>query len=155
MTTQKIQAQALRIDAKVAPVSRYEFGLYALMIVGVAGLSVLARLPVWQYLLLLLVLALSVGLVYLSRIPLIHITQPKLSRHLYHGWQLLLQTSHQRQLWQANLLAAQDYGLAVMLKFAVMHPQQKVIYRMIYCDQVSTQAWHQLKILVNLVTPRH
>ena len=140
-------AASLRIDAPIKPLSRYQVIISAAMMMIVAVLASLAHLTIGQYLALALMGVMTGGLIWLRYKPLIGLTQPELMRPLSAHWHLIIATTRGEALWHAELIQAQDYGLAVVLSFDVVHPTRRSLSCTIFCDQVTGQTWHQLKVL--------
>lgn len=139
----------MRIDTRIKAYSRYQIGIMIALLLVLIIFAWLASLTLWQYMLLAMVIVIAALGAAVSYRPLVGLTQPELIRPLQSQWQLVIATS-QEQLWSAQLVQAQDYGIAVVLRFAVIHPRPRSLSCAIFCDQVSMQTWHQLKVLGQL-----
>lgn len=142
-----VSNNTLRLDADIQHPSWYKRRFYMIIGVSLVLLSYLAALSYWQYLIMAVSTLLAlVGAAWTNQ-PLQHVTQPKLTRSLYSDWHLLIDAIHGPELWRGQLLSVQDYGWAVVLRFEITHPSRRTVSHAIYRDQVSPQAWHQLKVL--------
>ena len=144
------QAPTLRIDAAIKANSRYLWLIYGVIFGSLALIGYLSSLSLWQYTVLIISSIVAVLVAKLTNIPLVHVTQPKLTQPLASDWHLLMATTQGTALWRGNLLRAQDCGLAIVMTFAIQHPLKRSLYRVIFRDQISAKAWHQLKILAQL-----
>ena len=149
-----MNAANLRLDAKIAIRSPYRRFIYTIIAVWIALMAYLADFNYWQLALLSLSAIVSIVGAWLTQLPIVHISQPALTRSLFKDWQLMMSTSRGEALWRADLLSIQDYGPTVVLKFAVSHPQQRSISHALFRDQMAPQSWHQLKVMAQLIKKR-
>lgn len=145
------KAPTLRLDTVVAASSRYRRMIYIAIAICLGLLAYLANFNYWQFGLLMVSAILAIAAAWLTKLPLVRLTQPALTRSVYQDWLLMMSTTRGEALWRADLLSVQEYGVVIVLKFAVAHPQRRMISRAIFRDQVTPQAWHQLKVLAQLV----
>ena len=141
---------ALRIDAAVKANSHWRLLLYSTLLGALILLAWFARLSLWQYLVILILTALVVGYVALSRPIILHVSQPPLSQRLNLGWQLFMRTKYGDELWQAELVSVQRYPLLVHLQFKVVEPRAKSLSITIFRDQMSPLHWQALNILATV-----
>lgn len=143
-------SQGLRIDVAVATSSRYQIRLYLCLALIIAALAGFESLNLWQWPLLLVSALISWIAFRWRHQPLAHLTQPPLNRTEFADWGLLIETYRGEQLWRGQLIEAQDYSRAIILKFEINHPQSRLLNCVIYRDQVTPQGWHQLKVLAQV-----
>ena len=140
---------SLRIDTAIKPASY----LRALLYVGLTGVMMIlawfASLALWQYLLILIVSAVVVSYLIISRPILLHISQPSLSQRVDKEWQLLIRTGRGDELWQAELVDINCYKWAMSIEFDIVEPYQRSFSTTIFRDQVNSEQWRQLNILAN------
>lgn len=141
---------SLRIDTPIQPTSYLRLLLYAVLASILLLLAWSAGLLLWQYVFVLIVTALIISYLALSRPILLHISQPPLSQRLSQGWQLLMRTSHGDALWQADLIKVQRYQLLIHFQFRVVEPYRKLWSVTVYRDQMSCAQWQQLNILATV-----
>ncbi len=138
---------SLRIDTAIKPASY----LRALLYVGLTGVMMIlawfASLALWQYLLILIVSAVVVSYLIISRPILLHISQPSLSQRIDREWQLLIRTGRGDELWQAELVDISRYQWAMSVEFDIVEPYQRSFSTTIFRDQVNSEQWRQLSIL--------
>jgi len=144
------EAATFRLDAAIHPTSRYLWLIYGGIFSILALIGYLSALPLWQTAIVLISSIVTVLVTRLSNIPLVHLTQPKLTQPLTAEWQLLMATAQGTALWRGNLLQVQDCGLAIVITFAIHHPLKRSLNRTIFRDQTSASAWHHLKVLAQL-----
>lgn len=141
---------SLRIDTAIKPASY----LRALLYVGLTGVMMIlawfASLALWQYLLILIVSAVVVSYLIISRPILLHISQPSLSQRVDREWQLLIRTGRGDELWQAELIDINRYQWAMSIEFNIIEPYQRTFSTTIFRDQVNYEQWRQLSILTNI-----
>lgn len=151
---------SLRVEAEISTFSAMRLVIYSVSALLVFVIAALAGLRLWQWLLLAMACIAIFKLItmHLSYPRVAHVTQPRLDRGLKDDWLLLVEPkrSASHQLWQAQLLRARDFGLLLVLEFRVkaFHgnvPKSKRVHLCIYQDQVTPQAWRQLKVLTNVV----
>jgi len=142
---------SLRIDTPVQPTSYLRALLYGSLTAIIILLAWLAKLWLWQYVLILLVAALVVSYLALSRPILMHLSQPSMSKRIDLGWQLLMRTGRADELWQATLSTAHHYPWLIHLTLIITEPYQRPFTVTIFRDQVSAEQWRQLSVLANSV----
>ncbi len=141
---------SLRIDTAVKPSSYLRLRLYATLVSIVIVLAWSAGLSLWHYVVILIVTAIVVSYLALSRPILLHLSQPPLSHSLNQGWQLLMRTSYGDALWQAELTEVHRYHTLIHLQFTVVEPYKKSWSVTVFRDQMSIEQWRELSILANV-----
>lgn len=141
---------ALRIDAAVKANSRWRLLLYSTLLGALVLLAWFAGLAVWQYIVILIAMALVIGYLALSRPIVLHLSQPPLNQRLNQGWQLLMGTSRGDALWQAELIAVKRYSLLIHLQFRVIEPYNKLLSVTVFRDQLSPSQWQALNVLATV-----
>lgn len=141
---------SLRIDAAIKPNSRLRFILYLSLAGVMTLLAWAADLSVGQYLVILIITALAVGYLALSRPILLHLSQPPISKRLNQGWQLLVRTNRGDALWQAELIEVYRYNSLIHLKFRITEPYHKPWSATVFRDQLTTVEWQKLNILASI-----
>lgn len=142
---------SLRIDTPVQSTSYLRALLYGSLTAIIILLAWLAKLWLWQYMLILLVAALVVSYLALSKPILMHLSQPPMSKRIDLGWQLLMRTGRADELWQATLSTVHRYPWLIHLTFIITEPYQRPFTVTILRDQVSAEQWRQLSVLANSV----
>lgn len=145
-----IQMASLRIDTAVKPASYLRVILYASLASAMILLAWLASLSLWQYVLILVISAVIVSYLALSRPILLHISQPPLKQRIDENWQLLVRKARGDELWQARLSAVHCYQRLIVFNFVVVEPYQRAFSTTIFRDQVSAEQWRELNILVTV-----
>ena len=92
---------SLRIDSAIKPTSFMRALMYISLALSLILLAWLAKLWLWQYVLILIIAAAVISYLALSKPILLHISQPPLSKRVDSGWQILMRTSRADVLWQA------------------------------------------------------
>ena len=141
----------LRIDTAIKPASYLRLLLYAVLAGVLLLLAWSADLSLWQYVVILIVTALVVSYLALSRPILLHLSQPPLSNSFKQGWQLLMRSSRSDALWQADLIKVQRYQLLIHFQFRVVEPYHKLYSVTVYRDQMSRAQWQQLNVLATVI----
>lgn len=142
---------SLRIDTPIQPSSYLRILLYGSLAAAIIVLAWLAKLWLWQYVLILLVAATIIIYLVLSTPILLHLSQPPISKRVDLGWQLLMRTGRADELWQANLSTAHKFSGLIHLTLVMTEPYQRCFTVTIFRDQVSAEQWRQLCILTNSV----
>lgn len=142
---------SLRIDSAIKPNSYLRALLYITLTTALVILSWLAKLWLWQYILILISAAAVVSYLALSRPILLHISQPPLSKRVDSGWQLLMRTSRADELWQAKLSSVNSYPWLIHLKMVIIEPYKRSFTVTIFRDQVNVEQWRQMSILANSI----
>ncbi len=142
---------SLRIDSAIKVTSYLHALLYSSLMSSIILLAWLAKLSLWHYVLILIVAAIVIGYLALSKPILLHISQPPLSKRVDIGWQLMMRTSRADELWQAKLATAYHYPWLIHLSFIMAEPYQRPFSATIFRDQVSAEHWRQLSILANSI----
>lgn len=138
---------SLRIDAAIKPSSYLRLLLYVALASIFILLAWLADLSLLQYIILLMIVALAVAYLALSRPILLHISQPPLSQRLNQGWQLLVRSGLGDTLWQAELITVRRYQLLIHLQFKIVEPYNKLFSVTIFRDQLDPLQWRALNVL--------
>ena len=141
---------ALRVDAAVKVSSHWRLLLYVTLFGALVLLTWFARLSLWQYIVILIMTALVISYLALSRPIVLHLSQPPLSQRLNQGWQLLMRTSRGDALWQAELITVQRYSLLIHLQFRVVEPYNKLLSVTVFRDQLSPLQWQALNVLATV-----
>ena len=141
---------ALRVDAAVKVSSHWRLLLYVTLLGALVLLTWFAGLSLWQYIVILIMTALVISYLALSRPIVLHLSQPPLSQRLNQGWQLLMRTSHGDALWQAELITVQRYSLLIHLQFRVVEPYNKLLSVTVFRDQLSPLQWQALNVLATV-----
>ncbi len=141
---------SLRIDIPINPSRSLRLLLYIVLASFLIMLAGLANLLLWQYVFILIVTALVIIYLALSRPILLHISQPPVSQPLNQGWQLLMRTSRSDDLWQAQLVEVHRYQALIYLRFKVVEPYHKLCSVTVFRDQVSHTQWQELAILATV-----
>jgi len=142
---------SLRIDTPIQPTSYLRTLLYGSLAAIIILLAWLAKLWLWQYVLILLVAAVVSSYLALSTPILMHLSQPPVSKRVDLGWQLLMRTGRADELWQAELSTAHQFSWLIHLTLVITEPYQRSFTVTIFRDQVSAEQWRQLSILANSV----
>ena len=137
----------LRIDTAIKPTSYLRLLLNITLVSILILLAWSADLALWQYVLIIVVTALVVGYLALSRPILLHLSQPPLTSSFKKDWQLLMRNSRGDALWQAELIAVHRYQLLLHLQFQIVEPYNKRCSVTVYRDQMSPNEWQQLNVL--------
>lgn len=145
----KLPTEVLRIDVAIKPASRLRAFLFISLTLVMLLLAGLSKLLVWQYLVLIIITAVVIIYLSLSRPILLHISQPPLSHRVDRGWQLLMRTGRADELWQVNLEAAKHYNKAIHFNFTITEPYHRALAITLFKDQVDAEQWRQLSILAN------
>ena len=140
----------LRIDTAIKPASSLRLLLYGVLSSTILLLAWSAGLALWHYVIVLIVTALVVSYLALSRPILLHLSQPPLTSSFKQGWQLLMRSSRGDALWQADLIKVQRYQLLMHLQFKVLEPYHKRHSVTVYRDQMSPAQWQQLNVLATV-----
>ncbi len=141
---------ALRVDAAVKVSSHWRLLLYVTLLGALVLLTWFAGLSLWQYVVILIMTALVISYLALSRPIVLHLSQPPLSQRLNQSWQLLMRTSRGDALWQAELITVQRYSLLIHLQFRVVEPYNKVLSVTVFRDQLSPLQWQALNVLATV-----
>ncbi|AAZ19583.1 hypothetical protein Psyc_1735 [Psychrobacter arcticus 273-4] len=145
---------SLRIDTAIKPIS-YLYLLFSIAIASILiVLAALASLALWQYILILIISAVVIGYLALSRPILLHLSQPPLDKSLYQDWQLLIRTSRGDALWQAKLNTVSQSRWVICFDFNIIEPYQRRFSVAIFRDQVSPEQWRELTILANMIASK-
>ena len=147
-----ISLTSLRIDTPIKPASYLRMLFYIVLASVMVILAGLASLALWQYVLIFVVSAAVVSYLALSRPILLHLSQPPLDKSVYQYWQLLMRTSRGDTLWQAELAAVSSYQWVMCFQFIIKEPYQRHLSVTVFRDQVSTEHWRELMILVNTIS---
>ena len=141
---------SLRIDTAIKPSSYLRLRLYVTLASILIVLAWSAGLALWHYVVILIMTAMVVSYLALSRPILLHLSQPPLSQSLDQGWQLLMRTSHGDALWQAELTEVHRYHTLVHLKFIVIEPYNKFWSVTVFRDQMNSEQWRELSVLAQV-----
>lgn len=142
---------SLRIDTLIQPTSYLRSLSYGSLAAIIVLLAWLAKLWLWQYVLILLVAAAVISYLALSKPILIHLSQPPISQRVDLGWQLLMRTGRADELWQANLSTVHQFSWLIHLTLVMTEPYQRPFTVTIFRDQVGAEQWRQLCILANSI----
>ena len=145
---------SLRIDTTIQPASYLRLLLYIGLASVMIVLAWLASLALWQYVLILMVTAVVIGYLRLSRPIPLHISQPPLSQRTDKDWQLLIRTGRGDELWQAQLVAVHAYRWAISFEFTIVEPYQRSLSITVFRDQVGLEQWRELSVLANVSTTK-
>jgi len=145
---------SLRIDTTIQPASYLRLLLYIGLASVMIVLAWLASLALWQYVLILIVTAVVIGYLRLSRPIPLHISQPPLSQRTDKDWQLLIRTGRGDELWQAQLVAVHAYRWAISFEFTIVEPYQRSLSITVFRDQVGLEQWRELSVLANVSTTK-
>ena len=145
---------SLRIDTTIQPASYLRLLLYIGLASVMIVLAWLASLALWQYVLILMVTAVVIGYLRLSRPIPLHISQPPLSQRTDKDWQLLISTGRGDELWQAQLVAVHAYCWAISFEFTIVEPYQRSLSITVFRDQVGLEQWRELSVLANVSTTK-
>ena len=63
-----------------------------------------------------------------------------------------MRTSRGDTLWQAELAAVSSYQWVMCFQFIIKEPYQRHLSVTVFRDQVSTEHWRELMILVNTIS---
>ena len=145
---------SLRIDTTIQPASYLRLLLYIGLASVMIVLAWLASLALWQYVLILIVTAVVIAYLRLSRPIPLHISQPPLSQRTDKDWQLLIRTGRGDELWQAQLVAVHAYRWAISFEFTIVEPYQRSLSITVFRDQVGLEQWRELSVLANVSTTK-
>ena len=142
---------SLRIDSAIKSSSYLRMLLYFILTSILILLAYFANLLLWQYILILIISAVVISWLALSRPILLHLSQPPLSQRVDQEWQILMRTGRGDALWQAQLVTIDRYPLLIHFKFIVVEPYQRHLSITIFRDQVHADAWRELNILATVI----
>lgn len=145
---------SLRIDTAIKPISYLQILFYVALSSGIILLAVFASLSLWQYVVILLISAVVIAYLALSRPILLHLSQPPLNKSVYEDWQLLIRTSCGDALWQAKLNTVNQSSWAICFDFNIIEPYQRRFTVAIFRDQVSAEQWRELSVLANMTASK-
>lgn len=145
---------SLRIDTAIKPISYLQILFYVALSSGIILLAVFASLSLWQYVVILLISAVVIAYLALSRPILLHLSQPPLNKSLYEDWQLLIRTSRGDELWQAKLNTVNQSSWVICFDFYIIEPYQRRFTVAIFRDQVSAEQWRELSVLANMTASK-
>lgn len=153
-SAESITPPSLRIDTAIKSISYLRVLLYIGLIGMIGLLAWLAKLLLWQYLIVLIISIAVAAYLALSRPKLLHLSQPPLGKPIDQEWQLLMGTGRGNELWLANLDKVQRYQWLLTFEFTTFEPFVRRLTVVIYRDQVSFEEWRQLNILANVVSTK-
>lgn len=143
---------SLRIDAAINSVSALRRVFYGFLAFPFCIMVYLAPLSLWQYVTMLLISVVIIGYLVQSRMMVLHLSQPPLSKRIDKNWQLMLRTSRSDDaLWQADLVDVHRYHWMLSLEFNIVEPYKRKLSVTIFRDQVSLEQWRQLNILATVI----
>ncbi|WP_440453842.1 hypothetical protein [Psychrobacter sp. ASPA161_9] len=144
------QTNPLRIDTAVNSSSYLRALIYIGLLSALVLLLWLAELSLWQDVVILVVSAVVVSYLALSRPILLHLSQPPLYKQVSQDWQLLMRTGRGDELWLAELNNIHRYHWLITFEFMTVEPFKRTLTVTVFRDQVSRNEWRQLNILANI-----
>ncbi|AMN68926.1 hypothetical protein AK825_11525 [Psychrobacter sp. P11G5] len=144
------QTNPLRIDTAVNSSSYLRALIYVGLLSALVLLLWLAELSLWQDVVILVVSAVVVSYLALSRPILLHLSQPPLYKQVSQDWQLLMRTGRGDELWLAELNNIHRYHWLITFEFMTVEPFKRTLTVTVFRDQVSRNEWRQLNILANI-----
>jgi len=144
------QISSLRIDTAIKSNSHLRILIYVGLLSMMILLAWLAELSLWQDVVILVVSAVVISYLALSRPILLHLSQPPLYKQLSKDWQLLMRTGRGDELWLAEINNIHRYHWFITLEFITVEPFKRALTVTIFRDQVSGNEWRQLNILANI-----
>ncbi|AMN51006.1 hypothetical protein AK823_11095 [Psychrobacter sp. P2G3] len=144
------QTNPLRIDTAVNSSSYLRALIYVGLLSALVLLLWLAELSLWQDVVILVISAVVVSYLALSRPILLHLSQPPLYKQVSQDWQLLMRTGRGDELWLAELNNIHRYHWLITFEFMTVEPFKRTLTVTVFRDQVSRNEWRQLNILANI-----